>query len=450
MLITSGKSRILCRNLILVLAAGLSIFIGVTTATTVSAQNSKAASVLTVELDATVATEWMEVLYKCVSDESFSPPVASRVYAYAGITLYEAVLPGMPGNQSLSGQLHEMPVMPIAASKAIYDWSSVANGALAVVIAGLMPGASDNTRRQIAALRDKLVTEREASVPADVVNRSMTYGVVLGNTILDWAATDGFAKTRPLVYNLTSGAASYWTPESGKKAVEPFWGSLRPFALSSTAVCDVPLNVQFSSINGSEFYNQANEVKMTVDMLTDEQKTIADFWSDAPHVTGTPPGHWLIIESNLVDQLQLHLDKASEMYALSGIAIGDAFISTWREKYEVMLLRPVAYIQQNIDTKWKPYLATPSFPEYPSGHSVVSGAVAEVLTGTLGMVAFTDSSYVSRGFAARSFSSFEAAAREAAQSRLYGGIHYHAAIENGLQQGKCIGKTVLSNIHLHQ
>src|SRR5258706_7953181 len=157
MVITNVKSRRQGGNLVLVLVLMLSLYIGVGQITVATANAAASASVPTAELDATVATQWMHLLYKCVSDESFSPPVASRVYAYAGITLYESVLPGMPGNHSLSGQLRNLPALPRPDANLVYDWSSSANGALAIVIDGLMPAASADTRAQLATLRDKLV-----------------------------------------------------------------------------------------------------------------------------------------------------------------------------------------------------------------------------------------------------------------------------------------------------
>ena len=156
-----------------------------------------------------------------------------------------------------------------------------------------------------------------------------------------------------------------------------------------------------------------------------------------------------MIENQLVDQLGLSLDRAAEMYGMVGITLADSFISCWSAKYQYNLLRPVSYIQSHIRRSWAPYIQTPPFPEYPSGHSVVSAAAADVLTSLLGPVAFTDTLHVADGEAPRHFTSFEAAANEAAISRLYGGIHYRSAIENGMRQGRCIADHLLRNIQLN-
>jgi hypothetical protein len=432
------------RAIVLIFVFSFSILMG--TAKTNAGTTSRAAA----ELDASVATRWMELLYNCVRDESFSPPVAARIYGYSGVALYQAVLPGMPGNKPLIGQLRDMPDMPAPDSSAVYDWSSSANGALYAVIDGMMPNASDFTRQQIAGLRDKLITERKQALSADVVDRSFAYGQSVGKAILQWASTDNIARIHEMKYDLPKKLdGSYWAPEADKKPVEPYWGSLRPLALPAVGMCDEPLKVNYNWTPGSDFWTQANEVRLTVYGLTNEQKAIARYWSDDPHNTGTPAGHWIRIETDVAKRLQLKLDKAAEMYALVGITVNDAFISAWREKYEVMFPRPIAFIKRFINADWKSFLPTPSFPEYPSGHSVVSGAAAETLTDLFGVVSFTDHTHFERGFPERAFPSFEAAAKEAAVSRLYAGIHYRVSIENGLKQGKCIGKTVFNSVQLH-
>jgi hypothetical protein len=218
--------------------------------------------------------------------------------------------------------------------------------------------------------------------------------------------------------------------------------------LYSADACAVKHNMPFSTDKNSAFYAQALEVKTTGDKLTPEQKDIARFWIDTPGQTGAPAGHWVMIENQVIDRVGLKLDRASMMYGLVGVALGDAFIGTWSLKYQINLVRPVTYINKFIDPKWKPFLQTPGFPEYPSGHSVASAAAAEVLTGMFGQVSFTDQSVRKHGMQPRSFTSFEAAASEAAISRLYGGIHYREAIENGMRMGRCIGQNVLNYVVL--
>lgn len=144
----------------------------------------------------------------------------------------------------------------------------------------------------------------------------------------------------------------------------------------------------------------------------------------------------------MIRQTASSLEEAAEAYVKVGLAVADAFICCWNTKYRDNLLRPVTYIRALIDPAWTPLLVTPPFPEYTSGHSVQSSAAAEVLTKMFGQMPFTDHTHDDRGLAPRSFGSFIQAAEEAAISRLYGGIHFRPAIENGLAQGWCIGQAV--------
>jgi PAP2 superfamily len=135
------------------------------------------------------------------------------------------------------------------------------------------------------------------------------------------------------------------------------------------------------------------------------------------------------------------LRRAADVAVRLGVALSDAFICCWETKYRYNVLRPITYVRRQIDPDGGDPLplVTPPFPEYTSGHSVQSGAAATVLTERLGELAFTDRTHEPRGLPPRDFTSFWEAAEEAAISRLYGGIHYRRAIEQGLAQGVRIG-----------
>jgi hypothetical protein len=161
-------------------------------------------------------------------------------------------------------------------------------------------------------------------------------------------------------------------------------------------------------------------------------------------------GHWIAIVGQIAETDNLSLATTADAYARVGLAVADAFIACWNTKYHYNLLRPVTYIRKLFDPTWSSFIGTPAFPEYTSGHSVQSGAAATVLTDLLGEKAFTDTTHVDHGLvptlAPRSFTSFPEAADEAALSRLYGGIHFRPAIELGVQQGVCVGRTIIDRI----
>jgi hypothetical protein len=402
------------------------------------------------QLDATPAVEWVRLLYARIQAESISAPAGARLYAYAGITVYESVVSGIPGDKSLSGQLTDMPEMPSIDADTEYDWSASLTGAMAVVVPGILP-ASEDTTRLVNTLRSSQLNGRKRTVAPDIVDRSIAYGEAVGKAVLDWASHDNAkeAHEKGESYVLPADISDYVLTTAGTKPVEPYWGKVRPFGLPASNACDETQDMPFSTDPKSTFYAQAFEVKTTGDHLSQAQKDIATFWVDTPGITGTPAGHWMLITAQMVNQLHLNLDKAAEAFALVGIGVGDAFISGWNIKYVVILMRPETYINRYIDPTWRPYIQTPPFPEFISGHSIVSETASRILTSLFGTVAFTDNSERFRNLAPRSFTSFQAAASEAAMSRLYGGIHFRTGIEKGTDQGTCVAQYILERVHLH-
>ena len=134
-------------------------------------------------------------------------------------------------------------------------------------------------------------------------------------------------------------------------------------------------------------------------------------------------------------------------YANVSISLFDSFISCWDEKWRSILVRPETLINQHYDEEWLPLLQTPPFPEYTSGHSVISRAAAKALTNLYGdNFQFTDTTEVAYGLPTRKYNSFFEASEEAAISRLYGGIHYRMAIEEGVSQGEKVGNFISENL----
>jgi len=285
---------------------------------------------------------------------------------------------------------------------------------------------------------------------------SVDYGQTVGHAILAWADGDGFSTygTWPYVSLPLAGAWVPTPPGFSPNPLEPGWGQLRPMALTSGAEAPPDGHPRVSTDAASSFFDAAHEVYGVGLALTSEQKTIAGFWADNAGVTGTPPGHWIAIVSQIARNDGLSLAAAAEAYVRVGIAVHDAFIQCWRNKYLYNLERPVTYIRKNIDAGWLPYLATPNFPSYTSGHSTQSGAAATVLTDMFGQKAFTDTTHRDHGLvpplAPRRFASFEQAAAEAALSRLYAGIHYAFDNNDGFACGQLIGAAVLQRIRFER
>lgn len=410
------------------------------------------------DFPADVAIAWFKLFVQLTRrSPGFSPPVAARAFGYAGITLYEAMVAGMPGYQSLDGQLSDMPAMPEPPAGAQLYWPAVANAALATIARALFPTINDAPLRLINKLEVKIDGAYNAALGAESESlaQSRAYGRSVGEAVYAWSQGDGghegYMRNVVADYRQPTGEG-LWQPTSPDYAppLQPDWGQNRPMAPVGEATCAAPPPPAFSAEPDSAFYAEAREVYDTVRAITPEQEEIALFWSDDAGATATPPGHSLSIATQLLEQEEASLAQAALLYAKLGIALNDAFITCWQTKYTYNVMRPITFIQTYIDPDWNlpdptDPVRTPNFPEYTSGHSVASRAAAEILTATFGdSYRFTDITHVDRGIAPRTFSSFYAASNEAAISRLYGGIHYRSAIEQGLEQGACVGKRVLA------
>jgi hypothetical protein len=294
-----------------------------------------------------------------------------------------------------------------------------------------------------------------------VYNRSIAYGDTVAKHILAWAKKDNFLQTRGMPKYTVTTAVGRWvpTPPAYMDAVEPNWAKIRPFVLDSSAQFKPAPPHAFDTTRTSLYYRDLKEVHDVQQQLTDDQRALTAFWDCNPYVMNvrghamfatkkvTPGGHWMAIAGIASQKAKADMMQSAEAYARTAIALADGFISSWDEKYRSNMIRPETVINKYMDEAWEPLLQTPPFPEYTSGHSVISTAAAAILTDEYGpSFAFSDSSEMSYGLTARSFPSFNAAAAEAAISRLYGGIHYRQAIEEGVKQGRKVGELVVARV----
>lgn len=395
-----------------------------------------------------VLTSWYRLVLELVRHTpTYSPPVASRAFGYIGVTAYEAVATGTDDLAPLSGQLNALTPVPPRDPGQDYDDTIVLQSALAFAAQNFFGNTGPTGHRAMDAMARSLGGKVAEGVAEDVAARSAAYGEALAAHILAWSQDDGGAIVEnmgfPYEYTLTEGPA-HWVPTSlirqQQTPLLPEWGNNRPFAMPDGAACPLPPPPEYSEDPASAFYAEAKEVHDAVQSLSPEQMAIARFWSDDPMLSPTPPGHWISIALQILDRDGADVEQSVDLLARLGIALSDSFIGCWNAKFRYDLVRPVTYIRRTMDPKWETLLITPPFPEYPSGHSTQSGAAATVLTAFFGEpFAFTDATHADDGLPPRPFPDFWAAAEEAGISRLYGGIHFRAAIERGLDQGRCIG-----------
>jgi len=402
----------------------------------------------------------MKKLTDVIVHDIISPPVAARDYAYPSIAAYEALLPAFDSHVSYAGQLNGLTTIPPPDASKKYCFP------LASVHAFLKTSESfifDVT--QIEDFRTELYLEMDSviNMPAEVKKRSIEYGEMVAAHILDWAKKDNYAESRSFSkYEIPFDDPSKWkpTPPDFMDGIEPHWRTIRPFVLKKPDQFKPKAPTEFSTKKGSQFYEETMEVYEIGKNKTPEQIEIAKFWDCNPFVSThkghmmfatkkiSPGGHWIGITQIAAKRSNSNMMETIEAYSLVSISLLDAFISCWDEKYRSNLVRPETIINTFIDDNWLPLLQTPPFPEHTSGHSVISSASALALTKLYGEdFAYTDDVEVEYGLKARSFTSFIQASEEAAVSRLYGGIHYRPAIDDGVTQGRNVGEYVLENVN---
>ena len=403
--------------------------------------------------DRGVMLQWYRLVLELVRHTAtYSPPVASRAFAYLGVTSYEVVVSGNPGLTSLAGQLNGLQPLPKRKAGVVYDNAVVMEAALATSVRAFFANTGPTGQRAMDAMDAGLSEQIADHLSGAVVARSEAFGRAIAQHIWLWSESDGGAVVDNMGFprnHALNPAPGHWVPTSSivqqQTPLLPDWGNNRTFAMPAGTSCALPPPPEYSEDTGSEFYAQALEVDQISKTLTDEQKVIARFWSDDPMLSSTPPGHWVALLLTLIDREDLNEAQAADALARLGVAVADGFIGCWNAKFQYDLVRPVTYIRKFIDPAFETLLTTPPFPEYPSGHSTQSGAAATVLTAIFGDdFAFDDPTHEEDGLMARHYGSFWQAADEAAMSRIYGGIHFRAAVERGLEQGRCVGAYTVS------
>jgi PAP2 superfamily len=398
--------------------------------------------------------DWFDLERKLVKETpGFTPPVAARAYAYTTVAFYEAVVQGSTKGKSLAGQIQGLNSVPQREDGKRYHWAACGNAALAEIMRSLFPTANAANLQLITDLENQYRTQAAAQTDAETMERSVAFGKTMGKAIYAYSVTDNqnlcYTTNFPASYVVPVGNG-FWVPTApNQKALQPYWGNVRTFLGVNSYDIKVAAPLPFSIDAESAFYQEGMEVYNTVQNLQTPERDIAKYWSDDPGLTGTPSGHSISILTQLLKTENTNLTKAAEAYVKLGMSLHDAFVCCWKTKYTYNLMRPISYIQQNIDPAFTTVLNTPPFPEYTSGHSVQSGAMATVLTSVFGTRTFTDRTHAARtdiNGAPRTYSSFKACAEEAAISRLYGGIHYRRACGEGIKQGEQIGANIITRI----
>jgi hypothetical protein len=409
--------------------------------------------------DAEILHQNQDLLTQVIIYDVFTPPVASRIYVYTSLASYEAIRFSKEGAPSIAEKLKgfEKINMPRPEKGKTYNYTLAATKAFFTVVRNVKVFSVDSLKSYEESLFDSF----KATMDDSVYQRSVAFGDTIGKVILVRAKADGYLKSRGKPKFLGSNDPGKWrpTPPDYMDGVEWCWNTMKPFVLDSAAQFTPPRPPQFSKDTNSVFFKQVKEVYTIAKNLTEEQKLIARYWDDNPFVMEhsghlmfankkiTPGGHWMGIAAIAAKETKADAVKTAETYSLTSIALFDAFIACWDEKYRSNYIRPVTVIDESIEQTWTPFLQTPPFPEYTSGHSTITRSAATVLTNLYGdHFAFQDTSDLRYIGLQRHFDSFVQAADEASISRVYGGIHYRNSVDQGANTGRKVGELIIEKV----
>ncbi len=398
-------------------------------------------------------------LNNVVLDNNFPPLIASRNYAYANIAAYEVVVVFDDRFVSLAGQIKQLSPLPV------FDTMDV-NYQLAALLAFCKVGeAVTFPEGSMQEYVTKLKHEADsAGVSSAVMKASQRFADSTAAHIMRWSRKDNYLQLRTAPKSTVTDEPGRWvpTPPMYAQAVEPHWKEIRTMVMDSASQFIPARPPQFDMKNKtSPFYKAVMEVKTTGDSLSQEQKDIADFWDDNPfkmNVSGhvmfatkkfSPPGHWMNIVGIGSQKAGADFSTTVAAYTETSIALFDGFISCWDEKYRSNFIRPETVINSALEAEWQPYIQTPPFPSHTSGHATISAAAAETMTYWFGdKISFMDTSSLEFGIKSRLIVSFRGAAKEAAMSRLYGGIHYRFDNDHGNETGQQLGDFIVQRLKM--
>lgn len=399
-----------------------------------------------------VIGEMTEVMIHDVTN----PPLGARFYSYACLAGYEVMALNEPAYPSMHGVLNGFPKIEKPEQVNMYNPQVAATLAMLETAQKMQPSGKVSLAAYQAHFLDSLKT---VGFSEPILTGSQTYALAISKQILKYAKADKYniISTFPRYEPKKVKGSWYPTPPGYFPPVEPYFNTVRPFTLDSASQFKPAPPIPYSEEKGSAFFElmQANH-DVALDL---EERTIAAFWDCNPFALEnkghlmvgmkkiSPGAHWMGITN--IACLKAGKDFAQTLKISTSVAIGlmDGFMTCWDEKYKSNRIRPETVIRMHLDPHWKPFLQTPPFPEYLSGHSVVSSAAATILTHYFGdNFEYLDTVEERFGLKARHFKSFNAAAEESGMSRFYGGIHFMDAIENGQTQGHSVGKWVISKL----
>jgi hypothetical protein len=412
-----------------------------------------------------VVIAWNRLFFKiCQHTNGYRVTVAVRALAYMNWAAYESVVPSMAHYHSIAAQKKDI-VLPSFDDTDNTHWALCVNEVYRKSLKHFFP-KMDISQHQLV---DSLSTffEKKYVYDCDSITQfqSKSLGLAVTQSIIDYSAFDNGAFTyldnKPYSYhiNIPKGKG-LWEPTSPDYlyALTPYWGKVRPILVDEKMIT-FRKPIDYSEDAKSEFYNQAYEVYKASNNITDEECWISEFWSDDIQFFTIDAGsRFAAIACQLLEEKNVNLEESLFLLTKLSIGLFDGSILCWKEKYYYNVLRPVTYIQANIEHEWLTNLndrrkngikdmgITPAHPSYPSGHSVFSAVAATIFETYFGAdFKFTDNTHKDRKDmkgTPRSFNNFDEMMIENAYSRISLGVHYRMDCDEGIRIGQLVGQQI--------
>lgn len=410
-----------------------------------------------------IVWEWME-MYLAIERHlpGYRPAPTCRALAYINMGAYETAIPGMEDFKSLSLAIEGFPAIPFKGEVYQIDWSIALNAYYARALQFFLFNASPAHLDDIKSLEATQLYLLSQDVPQGIVNNSIEWGQKVANAVITYSETDREGANqvrdqRPNDYFPPSGEG-LWIPTTPdfSAALFPYWGKVRAFVASEADLTSPPPPHVYSTDPTSDYYKDNLEVADAINNMTDENRWIAEFWSDdLTGLTFSPPARVVAIANQVIQLEKLKLDETLHLYCKTGIALNDAAVGAWKSKYIYNTERPETYIRKYIDPDFTTIMGeaigqpglNPSFPGYPSGHSTFGGVCWRILEEYFGpQYEFTDLCHFGRtefnGYP-RTFQTWKELGEENAFSRIPLGVHIRMDCTEGLRLGNVIAQKAL-------
>lgn len=412
------------------------------------------------KIAADILTDWTDLLLEIERySTGMRPNATARALAYIELSGYETMVPGMRRYVSNTKRLQDFQIRDDERARRI-DYEIALNRTMAIAIDHFIFNLPADERAKIEAFEEEKRADLIQGKSQNLVEDSESWGEYVANRVIKYSQTDTEAEAQilepqPTSYEPPTGEG-YWTYSADpERALFPYWKSVRTFVVApeqTTTIAPIP----YSENDNSPYYEQMMEVYTINNTAKEEQNDdlwIAEFWSDdVEGIMMSPPARQLSIANQLVKQENLNLAESMRLFVKLGFALNDAAVSTWKYKYDHMVMRPSVFIHEHIDATFETnlykfiYWPNPSFPGYPSGHSCFASAAAGVFIDVFGnQTEFTDYTHDGRTEFlgdARSFSTLEEMAEENAFSRVPLGVHVRMDCTEGLRLGYEISDAV--------